>query len=128
MKSNSYSLLTLLCCTIFIFITKNIYTQDYYPLEIGNRWDYERSYWAAGYPQIIDTFSVEVIDDSLFQNGKIYYVLNRWDLTGGKYVRADSDFVYYYAEDDEEEHTIPFKCPAGRGMVSSVWCDFICPS
>lgn len=106
MKSKNYTLLTLLSCTIFIFFTTNLSAQDYYPLEIDNRWDYERSYWAPGYPQVIDTFSVEVIDDSLFQNGKIYCVLNRWDLTGGKYVRADSDFVYYYDEDEEEEDTL----------------------
>ena len=80
--------------------------QDFYPLEIGNRWDYERTFHIWGYPPEIDTFSVEVMDDSLFANGKTYYVLNRWDLTGGRYVRADSDFVYYYDENDAEEDTL----------------------
>lgn len=80
--------------------------QDFYPLEIGNRWDYNRTYWEPGNPQEIDTFSVEVIGDSLFPNGETYYVLNQWDLTGGKFVRADSDFVYYYDENDAEEDTV----------------------
>jgi hypothetical protein len=106
MKSKNYTLLSLLCSIILIFITTNLTAQDYYPLEIGNRWDYERSYWVPGYPQEIDTFSVEVIDDSLFSNGKTYYVLNRSDLTGGRYVRADSDFVYYYDENDADEDTL----------------------
>ncbi len=80
--------------------------QDYYPLEIGNRWDYKRTYWEPGYPQVIDTFSVEVINDSLFPNGETYYVFDHWDLTGGRYVRADSVFVYYYDENDADEDTV----------------------
>jgi hypothetical protein len=108
MKSKNYTLLSLLCSIVFIFITTNLTAQDYYPLEIGNRWDYERTYWVPYYPQVIDTFSVEVIGDSLFSNGETYYVLNRPDLTGGKYVRADSDsdFVYYYDENDTDEDTL----------------------
>jgi len=106
MKSINYSLLSLLCSIILIFVTTNLTAQDYYPLENGNRWDYERTYWPYGYPQEIDTFSVKVIDDSLFLNGETYYVLNRPDLTGGRYVRADSDFVYYYDENDAEEDTL----------------------
>jgi len=80
--------------------------QDFYPLEIGNKWDYEKTISEWGYPPEIDTFSVEVVGDSLFPNGQIYYVLNHWDLTGGRYVRADSDFVYYYDENDLEEDTL----------------------
>ena len=97
--------LTFLFIAILLIQISTI-AQDFYPLEIGNRWDYERTFHIWGYPPEIDTFSVEVMDDSLFANGKTYYVLNRWDLTGGRYVRADSDFVYYYDENDAEEDTL----------------------
>ena len=90
----------------FLLIQIPTTAQDFYPLDIGNRWDYERTFHEWGYPPEIDTFSVEVIDDSLFPNGETYYVLDHWDLTGGRYVRADSDFVYYYDENDAEEDTL----------------------
>jgi hypothetical protein len=91
---------------IHFFYTSEIYTQDYYPLSIGNRWDYKRSISNMEYIQGVDTISVEVIGDSLFSNGQTYYVLNHWDLTGGRYVRADSNFVYYYDKNYSEEDTV----------------------
>lgn len=50
-----------------------------------------------------DSFSIRVIGDSLFPNGRRYFVLHRWDISGGRYVRADSNFVYYYGEGDSSD-------------------------
>ncbi len=75
--------------------------QEYYPLKIGNRWDYfktccwEPPPWCRG-TGCTDTLSIRVIGDSLFPNGKRYFVLNEQDMSGGRYVRADSNGVYYY--------------------------------
>jgi hypothetical protein len=104
MKLKKTFLVTILT-TLFLG-GNGIRAQEFYPLEIGNRWDYKRTYWEPGNPPVIDTFSVEIIDDSLFQNGETYFVLNKADLTGGIYVRADSNFIYYYDELDLEEDTI----------------------
>ena len=106
MKLNSYSCLPLLCSIIFMFITTNMTAQDYYPLEIGNRWDYE--VWSSNDNNFktITNYSIEVIYDSMFSNGKTYYVLSEYDLTGGKFVRADEDFIFYYDEDTPNEDTL----------------------
>jgi hypothetical protein len=104
MKLKKTFLVTILT-TLFLG-GNGIRAQEFYPLEIGNRWDYKRTYWEPGNPPVIDTFSVEIIDDSLFQNGETYFVLNKADLTGGIYVRADSNFIYYYDEIDLEEDTV----------------------
>ena len=87
--------------------------QDYYPLEIGNRWDYE--IFSSG--SKVSTYgSIEVLSDSLFPNGKTYYVLSDYDLSEGRYVRADNNFIYYYDENDLEEDTL---CHLSDGI--GVW-------
>ena len=83
---------------IFLFfITNELYSQDYYPLHNSNVWNYSISGTNK---------KVTVISDSLFQNGKSYSILSDDDIVGGKYVRADSQFVYYY--DPVANADIPF--------------------
>jgi hypothetical protein len=107
MKLNSYSSLPLLCSIIFVFITTNLTAQDYYPLEIGNRWDYKTHYWDFGGGGGDSSFhSVEVIGDSLLQNNKQYFVLSRGDLIGGEFVRVDENHIYYYNTYQNREDTI----------------------
>jgi hypothetical protein len=103
-----------------MFITTNLTAQDYYPLEIGNRWDYEVWFSNENNFKTISNYSIEVISDSMFSNGKTYYVLSDYDLTGGRYVRADNDFVYYYDEDATEEDTI-YHLNAQVGDFWEVW-------
>ena len=52
----------------------------YYPLEIGNKWVYERS----GFPWTTDRFAKEVLDYSILANGKWYFRINN------EYERIDS--------------------------------------
>ncbi len=120
MKLNNYSLLPILCSLIFILITTNLTAQDYYPLEIGNRWDYE--VWSSNDNNFktMGNYSIEVISDSMFSNGKTYYVLSDYDFSGGRYVRADNDFVYYYDEDASIEDTI-YHLNAQIGDSWEVW-------
>ncbi len=91
--------------SLLIFILSiSVSAQNYYPLNIGNRWDYQSLHFDPITFEV-DTsyFSVKVIGDSLFPNGELYYVLDRHDLTGGKYVRDDSRFIYYYDDYPQEE-------------------------
>ncbi len=66
--------------------------QEFYPLEVGNRWVY--AYWSE--PSTYDTVAVEAFQDSLFPNGHRYFVLDHPDVCGGTFVSADSEFVYYF--------------------------------
>ena len=79
----------------FYFFLTDSSAQEYYPLQIGNRWDYKRTFSEPGYPPVIDTFSVEVADDSVFNNGDTYYILNHFDLAAGEILRVDSSYIIY---------------------------------
>ena len=91
--------LTILLCSSFE-------AQNYYPLEIGNRWDYFEYRQDLGGPLITDTITVNVINDTVFSNGESYYRLNRELFFLGNYVRADSNYIYYYREYDSTD--VPF--------------------
>jgi len=107
MKSKYCSLQPLFCTIIFVFITSNLTAQDYYPLEIGNRWDYKTYYWDFGGGGEDSSFhSVEVIGDSLLPNNKQYFVLSRADLIGGEFVRIEENHIYYFNTYQNREDTI----------------------
>ena len=80
---------------LFLFLAQITFGQPYYPLNIGNEWQYDSSATA-----------LKVVSDSLFANGKTYYVLNRPDYFRGQYVRVDSHFVYYYNSSNSKD--VPF--------------------
>ena len=70
---------------LYLFVVQIALGQSYFPLNIGNEWQYDSSATA-----------LKVVSDSLFANGKTYSVLNRADYFHGQYVRVDSHFVYFY--------------------------------
>lgn len=82
---------------IIALFSQTVFAQQYYPLSVGNEWYFDSTY---------STFNVKVVSDSLFPNGFHYSVLNRNDFAYGKYVRVDSQFVYYYNSSQQKE--IPF--------------------
>jgi hypothetical protein len=88
------------------FFTSEIYTQDYYTLNIGNRWDYKTVYW--DYYSGLDSsyHTVEVIGDTVLPNGQNYYVLSTYDLIWGPFVRIDENHIYYYKIYENEEDSI----------------------
>ena len=97
--------LLLINLSVCFFLT-NSSAQEYYPLEIGNKWDYKRTFSEPGYPPEIDTFSVEVDGDSIFNNGETYFILNHHDLAAGRILRADSSYIIYYDENEFDEDTL----------------------
>ena len=79
---------------------------SFYPLQIGNRWDYSSYYTNYQGQSETDSLFVAVIKDTIMPNSKKYFVLNYQDFAGGKFVRLDSNYVYYYNESDSTE--VPF--------------------
>lgn len=86
--------------SIFLLITLThvIYAQEYYPLKNGNKWFYRIS--ASTYPNPYDpsnddTSFVQVLSDTLIINGKKYHTLSRNDVVGRRYLRVDSNYIYY---------------------------------
>ena len=105
MFTQKYFLRFILVIISVCFFPTNLIAQEYYPLEIGNRWDYKRSFSEWGYPPVIDTFVVEVVNDSVLYN-KTYYLLNHYDLAGGEIIRIDSSYVIYFDENELDEDTL----------------------
>jgi len=87
MKSFSFLVLSIILintATIAQRLNHNQTVSDsvlkYYPLEIGNKWVYERS----GFPWTTDYIAKEVLDYSILANGKWYFRIN------DEYERIDS--------------------------------------
>jgi hypothetical protein len=115
----------------FIFFTSDS-INDFYPLQIGNRWDYSYYYTDyQGYSKT-DSFTVAVTSDTMMPNGIQYFVLSRPDLAGGKFVRIDSNYIYYFDISDSTD--VPFfKLDAAPGegwsvkfgTTNHVWLDSV---
>jgi hypothetical protein len=88
--------------------------QDYYPLKPGNRWDYLVTF--SNNPATY-VYSVKVVGDSTFRNGKKYFILDRQDNAGGRFIRSDSVGVYYYSSVDSTEFLLFKSHPA----INEVW-------
>jgi hypothetical protein len=78
-------------------------SRDFYPLEVGNRWNYHLTY--TEYYTIVDTGNVEirVIGDTLMPNGRVYAHLSETGVLFSPFIRSDSDYVYYYSPWDSTE-------------------------
>ena len=62
---------------IFFPLTSQVFPQNYFPLEVGNRWDYFISGYSHGGNYWYDTLSIEVIGKIKFNTDKDYYILSR---------------------------------------------------
>jgi len=90
--------------------------QNYYPLAVGNRWDYI-DYYSDLVHSSTDTLAVWVKQTAMLPNGKEYFELNCPDIAGGRFVRVDSAAIYYYDETDSSE-VLLFKLNA---QLNEVW-------
>ncbi len=71
------------------------FSQNYYPVKAGNQWFYDST-----------KHSVVAVKDSLFPNGRTYSVLNRPDYLSGKFIRVDSQYIYYFDSSKSREQRI----------------------
>jgi hypothetical protein len=72
--------------------------QNWFPLEIGNRWDFY--YWTqcpGGYG-MNDTLIIEVIGDTSFQTSKNYFILST-EIYGSKFILNDNDSLFIFNTD-----------------------------
>jgi hypothetical protein len=103
--------------SLLVFILPiTISAQDYYPLQINNRWDFLEVHFDPNSGTTDSAYSTfQIVSDSVFPNGQQYFVINGYDLTlSGKYVRCDGRFIFYYDTDTNEEDTV-FKLGANVG-------------
>jgi hypothetical protein len=79
----------------------------YFPLEIGDRWDYFVEYHVHGGYFSYDTLSIKVISKELLPNGIEYFVYSDiyplWPFSQTKYVRYEDSCVYFYKVEDSTD-------------------------
>lgn len=80
-----------------IATTSRAVSQDFYPLEARNTWNYRVFY--NNYPLPMDSVTTQlgVVGDTVMPNGRSYTRLARPDILGARYVRVDSHYVYYFS-------------------------------
>ncbi len=87
---------------IMLFMLSSLsFAQSYFPLEIGNRWDYIRT----DIENNADTFSVNVIGDTIMPNGQMYYVLDE-EMGPSRFLHVDSNYIYYYDQTDSTDEAV----------------------
>jgi len=93
-----------LCYYLLFIFTAQLYPQNYFPLEVGNRWDYFVDVeYPGGY--YLDTFSIEIIDQKILTNGIEYYEFSKpypfwYKFVQSYFVREESSFIYFFDEED----------------------------
>lgn len=91
----------------FELLRDSLYTQEclsYFPLRIGNSWQYQVTPLEATGPELEHTEFLQVMDALEMANGKIYFEIINNYTAQSEYVRIDTTFlkVYRYAISDEE--------------------------
>lgn len=69
--------------------------QAQFPLSTGNAWHYSITYMDQ-FPYRTESYTIRILGDSLMPNGKRYWILDSPDMFGGRYIRSDSMYVYYW--------------------------------
>jgi hypothetical protein len=87
---------TIMLVLYLAFIHCAVFCQNYYPLSSGNKWIY---YYSSNFKEMSDTVEYEITKDTMMANGLEYVVFEPFDVFFGKYVRTDSEFIYYYDKD-----------------------------
>jgi len=91
----------------FLFIilySSTIYSQGWFPLEIGNRWDYFAHHDAGANGEWYDSISIEIIDKQILPNNIEYYLFSgpfTWlYYPYPKYIREENNKIYFFDEED----------------------------
>ncbi len=98
MKKN---FLTFICFTLFA--SSFIYSQNWFPLKVGNKWQiFIHSEWGG-----VSSYSIKNISvyDSTVINDKIYFLLNNINLIANAPIRFDADSNKIYINFDEKDYT-----------------------
>ena len=78
-----------------------VHAQGYYPLQIGNIWQYTCAYVIDPYP----SFQSKIIGDTLLPNGK-HYSIDSGYLLGSSFLRQEGSKIYGYDKNGSSEYVI----------------------
>lgn len=83
-----------------------VFAQSLFPLEIGNEWSIESYYWDYSSPGRLDTSLVKIETDTTLSNSKTYFRFNQYTFFSFRYMRADSNYIYIFDEEQNDEKAI----------------------
>ena len=91
--------------------------QNYFPLVIGNRWDFVDHKWDANGYSEYDTLSLNIYADTLINNEKYYRITsNPWVYN---LIRSDSVGIYFYDTVNNKEWLFfKYNLPLGQYLVN----------
>src|SRR5260221_6410768 len=76
-------------------LSSQLRAQPPFPLAKGNAWHYTITFMVQ-FPYPTESYTIRVVGDSLMPNGKRYWIFDSPDMFGGRYIRSDSEYVYYW--------------------------------
>jgi hypothetical protein len=88
------------------------YSQNVFPLQIGNEWHYTIYYHFHNPPLPPSPFMFKITGDTLMPNEKQFFIIEPYDMFFEKYIRSDSQYIYYWT-DEEEKKIFNFHAPFG---------------
>ncbi|MBT3254789.1 MAG: T9SS type A sorting domain-containing protein [Candidatus Marinimicrobia bacterium] len=95
----------------FELLRDSVYTQEclsYFPLHLGDSWQYQVTPLEATGPELAHTEFLEVMDELEMTNGKIYYEIQNNYSAMSEYVRIDTTFLRVYMFTTSEEEPLGF--------------------
>ena len=95
--------------------------QTFYPLEIGNRWDFNDTSWGVSGGGTRETTSVSIVADTFMSNGLRYSIFNGQEPSGGLFARADfgtiiADTVYGTIVSADDNPSLPSRYSLGQNF------------
>ena len=92
---------------ILFFVCNSVQAQDYLPLQIGNRWDFNNNFEdAQGVNHQEKSSSIIITKDSTMPNGKTYFFLDGRGSFLPTWVRVDTSWVFYYESADSTDYAL----------------------
>ena len=87
---------------VFIF-SITVSAQNWFPLKVGNRWDYGITTYSHGGNWYYDSVSIRIVDEINFGASKNYFVFSPYGIFDKKYLRYENDSLYAFIEEDSTE-------------------------
>src|SRR3979490_2725122 len=114
--------------TLFLgSLCSQLLAQAPFPLSKGNAWHYTIRY-PEDIPPATVSYTIRISGDSLMPNGKRFWIFDTPDMLGGRYIRSDSEYVFYWQHrpyDSTWSEQRVFNLQASFGKLDTIkWADF----
>ena len=94
----------ILSAAFFLIFTQiNAFTQDWFPMEVGNRWDYNITHYTHGGNWSHSKGTTEIVGKEDFGTEKEYYVFSTIGIFNHKILRIENDSLYAFINEDSTE-------------------------